>query len=176
VDSGNSLASRAKNDIIAGNILREQYELVKNMRDSNWMQLRNWDSVEPYKEVGEPRTRLEPGYYTVESNFDPAKPVRLVRLDSAFDGSVRAVSDDMRAAVSAVRLCLDAQGRYTHVCAPGVERLPYASYLRVEPLQTSDATSAIPVPDAWKFTFSLVSTERGYRAYDLSAILTDWKQ
>ncbi|HRI36603.1 MAG TPA: prepilin-type N-terminal cleavage/methylation domain-containing protein [bacterium] len=181
VESGNSLAVKAKNDIVAASVLREQYELVKNLRDSDWIQLRNWDSIEPYK-VTDPRypidsrTRLESGYYVIESNFDLLKPLRISRLPDTWSPTSATIVTDMSSVAPVVRLCLDSHGRYVHACPAGARRLPYASYFRVEPLSTTDAAGVIPVADAWKFTFSFVSVERGYRLYEVSAILSDWKQ
>ncbi len=45
VDAGISSAQNAKIEIVASNILREQVELLKNTRDSNWLMLRLWDKT-----------------------------------------------------------------------------------------------------------------------------------
>ncbi len=36
-------ASYARHEVIASNLLREQIELIKNLRDSNWRSYRPWN-------------------------------------------------------------------------------------------------------------------------------------
>lgn len=43
--SANSLSMRSKQEIIATNLLREQLELFKNIRDTNFLALRDFDSL-----------------------------------------------------------------------------------------------------------------------------------
>jgi hypothetical protein len=43
--SANALSLRSKQEIIATNLLREQLELAKNVRDTNFLALRSFDSI-----------------------------------------------------------------------------------------------------------------------------------
>lgn len=43
--SANSLSLRSKQEIIATNLLREQIEVFKNIRDTNFLALRDFDSL-----------------------------------------------------------------------------------------------------------------------------------
>ena len=45
VDSANSLSIRSKDQIIGANLMREQLELIKNVRDTNWLRLNTLDSI-----------------------------------------------------------------------------------------------------------------------------------
>ncbi|MDQ1343641.1 MAG: hypothetical protein QG650_361, partial [Patescibacteria group bacterium] len=84
------LSDRSRDEIIGGNILRERLELVKNLRDSNWMALRSWDSLrsgiavttdDPAFCSNPNNCRLSAGAYVVENDFsDTAHPIRLHRL------------------------------------------------------------------------------------------------
>ncbi len=60
LQSSIDLSTSAKNEILAGNHLREQHELVKNVRDSNWIRFRHWDSVAEYMIPSTSGARLEP--------------------------------------------------------------------------------------------------------------------
>ena len=44
-NTANSLSMRSKQEIIATNLLREQLELFKNIRDTNFLALRDFDSL-----------------------------------------------------------------------------------------------------------------------------------
>lgn len=44
-NTANSLSMRSKQEIIATNLLREQLELVKNIRDTNFLALRDFHSL-----------------------------------------------------------------------------------------------------------------------------------
>lgn len=86
------------------------------------------------------------------------------------------ILSDMNASDSRTRLCLDSLDRYVHDCADSATTpTPYARFFRVEELATRDGASVIAVDDAWRLTFFFVSTERGYREYSFSTILTDWR-
>lgn len=45
VNTAISLSVRSKQEIIATNLIREQLELAKNVRDTNWLALRDWKSL-----------------------------------------------------------------------------------------------------------------------------------
>ncbi len=45
-NTASSLSMRSKQEIIATNLLREQLELFKNIRDTNFLALRNFDSLQ----------------------------------------------------------------------------------------------------------------------------------
>lgn len=60
----NSLYSR--HEVVAANLLREQIELIKNIRNSN---KRNFIPYESARFVGSTNTGLSNGYYIVENNY-----------------------------------------------------------------------------------------------------------
>jgi hypothetical protein len=37
---------KSKNEIVAANLCREQIELIKNLRDTNWLQMKTWDKLD----------------------------------------------------------------------------------------------------------------------------------
>ena len=45
LQTATAVSMRSRDEIVGGNLLRERIELLKNVRDSNWMNLRNWNSL-----------------------------------------------------------------------------------------------------------------------------------
>ncbi len=58
--TGITLATQGRDEIIAANLLREQVELVKNLRDSNWITYRAWDSIVESRDATTTGTGLAP--------------------------------------------------------------------------------------------------------------------
>ena len=44
LESATSRAAYSRHEIVAANLLREQIELIKNLRGSNWRSFRPWDT------------------------------------------------------------------------------------------------------------------------------------
>ena len=178
--SGVNLIAQERGEIVAGNLLREQWELTKNARDTNWVALRTWDSIAPYVDASETNKSFSGGgYFTIEGVSDTV-PLRIRRLPSTFSGTQSEVLADRSAGTLGVTLCMDADGRYTHTCGAGVPRTSYASYFRVEPLVTRAMTGStatdVSVADAYRLTYYVAGTDRGYHTYSMSTMLTNWKK
>lgn len=142
------LSERSRDEIVGGNLLRERLELIKNVRDSNWMAVRSWDSLrfgvdvvteDPSFCPTPENCKLTPGAYVVENDFsDVRNPVRIKRVAAA------PTKDDIIAEANAsgatkYRLCLDPQGRYVHDCASPNVKTPYFAYVTVAPLVADKA-------------------------------------
>ena len=77
VDSGIWSARLSRDEVIAANLMREQIELLKNTRDSNWLMLRRWDKIwledtvtgYNWKTLSNTSNQITPGYYTIENNY-----------------------------------------------------------------------------------------------------------
>ena len=74
-------ARSSQHEIIVAGLLREQIELVKNMRDTNIRNYIPWDSI-PVQEDGS--TTLTGGIYMIENNFLSS----LVELDQQGHGTI----------------------------------------------------------------------------------------
>ena len=67
--SSQNLDSYNKNAIIASNLAREQIELFRNIRDTNYTKLQVWNQKNPEISYASDGV-FEPGkYYTIENNF-----------------------------------------------------------------------------------------------------------
>lgn len=180
------LSMRSRDEIVGGNLLRERLELLKNVRDSNWVSLRSWDSLKAGVAVtsDDPSfcsvpddCRLTPGAYLVENDFSSTvHPVKIRRL-----ASVPTKDDVIAEANSSVlpklRLCLDSSRRYVHDCASPNTKTPYYAYVVVSPLVAEDASGTpVTVSGALSVSAKFVSVDSGYRELSMESVLTDWKR
>lgn len=142
------LSDRSRDEIIGGNVLRERLELVKNLRDSNWMALRSWDSLRAGVAVSTEDSsfcptpancRLTPGTYVIENDFsDVTAPIKLHRVAAA-PTKADIVAETNATSGTKFRLCLDVQGRYVHDCSGSNVKTPYYAYVTVAELQAEQA-------------------------------------
>lgn len=173
VKSAMSLSLRSKQEILSANIIREQIELVKNIRDTNYLALRKWNSLGNFPSLCTGSCEFTPGYYTIENNYDASSPIRLNSLGPTLDAKSVVVAEANNPRNSTVlRLCIDDQDRYTHQCNTSMKRSPYYSYFKIEPVKTG----VITVPNAFTLTAYFATTEGGYREFSMYTILTDWKK
>ena len=139
--------------------MREQIELLKNLRDTNWIQFRSWDSIELAKSSVETEKKLQPnGFYVITNDFGAGKFIHIENLPS-LTLSKEAILQEFNKSNSSIRLCIDSLGRYTHDCTSGNIHTNFASFLQAEPLTTKNTLSNTPinVDRAYKITVFFVS-------------------
>lgn len=174
----NSLYSR--HEIVAANLLREEIELVKNIRNSN---VRNVIPFDRARFSGSAINSFMSGSYIIENNYtatgyelDPTTgmintmPVTLSWISLPSSESDRFI---------AASLYLDQHGRFTHT--PTATGTVYASYIMITPLQFRDGNGILVNVEKdgkaqWYILDARVLVQgRGYKEYDLKSLITDWK-
>ncbi len=170
VDSAMSTAINGRNEIIAANLAREQIELLKNQRDSNWLKQRDWNSLQNADGVSgfPPEARLSSGVYIVENSNNPAKPVYFEKVNFSWEQGKKYKPDE----IQAFALCFK-DGKYTHECLPTDIKMFY-SFVLVEDLKMD--MDNVVINNAFSISSVIISTQRGYREYVIRTILTDWKR
>ena len=177
IQSASNASLRSRDEIIGANIMREQIELLKNMRDTNWIQFRTWDSIELAKPSIESDTSLHSGsFYSITNNYAAGRSLHIEKIDLP-SLSMSGLTQEFQKDHSAIRLCTDSLGRYVHDCTGTNTRTSYGSFLEVEPLVTTNTVTNTPiaVDRAYKVTVFFVSFSTGYRLTSMSTIITDWK-
>lgn len=180
----NSLYSR--HEIIAGNLLREQIELIKNTRNSN---VRNFI---PFNSLLETAGGVFTGWiYIVENDFTTTSVKMKPNLYGGSDGKIQEMPvkigrktidfSNSWTVFNSAQLFLDDHGRYTHdITATGTQ---YASYMVISPIGYQDPTSGNQIPveksgtGQWYILDArvIVKVSGQYKEYDLKGIVTDWK-
>jgi hypothetical protein len=160
VESASNASIRSQDEIIGANIMREQIELLKNLRDTNWIQFRSWDSL--HLATSGTETLFQPNnYYTINNNYTLAKPI-LVKKLSGISTDKSAIITDISSSSSQIRLCRDNLGRYSHDCTGGNKKTSYASFFQIERLTTKNTSTNtdITVDRAFKVTVFFVSLNK----------------
>ncbi len=170
----------SRHEIIAGNLLREEIELVKNIRNQN---VRNFIPFDSVKLQWSNQTTFSSWTYIVENNYSTTGVTLNVAngvitdMPVALSGILLPSTDVAR--FNATRLYFDSQGRFTHT--PTATGTIYASYITILPLEFRDGNgNLIEVKNNGKtqgYTLDarLIIESRGYKEYDLKSIITDWK-
>lgn len=167
-------SDRSRNEITASNIAREKLELIRNFRDTNWVQYMNWNSMDI---VWRPWELLTPWYYTIENIIpDSGFSISINKLSSSF-------SEDNSYLINPTvvgdktRLCIESNWRYTYNCNNFTQSTRFYSYLKIEELKTQDIYwSWITVNSAYKVISIVMNSERNTSRYSIPTIITNWKK
>jgi len=139
--------------------MREQIELLKNLRDTNWVQFRSWNSIALAKSPTElDKTLQTNNYYIVTNNFNTNKTIHIEKL-SSFSLSKEIITQEFQKINSPIRLYIDTLGRYSHECTNTNEKTNFASFVHITPLTTTNIQTAtsIPVDRSYKVEVFFVS-------------------
>lgn len=124
----------SRNEVVVANLLREQIELARHIRDTNLSQHTPWDRV---PSEGQGIASWEEAIYTIENDFT-ATGVTYNASGAIQSSSVKLqklplnTEDSLESRFNASRLFLDAQGRYTHT--ETTTGTLFASYLHITPM------------------------------------------
>lgn len=172
-----SSANYARYEIVAAWLLREQMDLVVNMRESNIKNYIPWDSVQVESSTLRAFTW---GTYVIENNFSNTNLI----VDT-IDGSIKkspiylkkidTPASDLKWKWEQARLYFDDKNRYTHT---NWKPTPYASYMIVTPLTISGSEIQKDNKNQWWIIDARVITKDGnkYYEYDAKTMITDWQK
>lgn len=162
-----NINSYNKNAIIASNLAREQIELFRNIRDTNYMKLQVWTQKNPWVSYSSGWEFSTGSYYTLESDFDTSSSfsTKVTEITSFVEGESELNSSVMQS----YRLCLD-NNIYTYDCSSSTAlETPFYRYLYIE---QTDGESG----DMFTITSKVIWYKRGYHEYDIKTIVADWRR
>ena len=158
-----------KNQIIASNLAREQIELIRNVRDSNYNALYAWDSIPGTTDANWNREMFIPeNYYMIQNTFwvwDPISIVDISWMDESW-----AQESEVRPGwrMESFRLCLDPQNRYIYCpSATSPNQTPFYKYLKIE---------SSPIDDTFEVVSKVIWYKRWYHDLEIRTLLADWKR
>lgn len=173
-----SINERNKNTIIASNLAREQIELLRNIRDSNYADIRFWNqfnlSNQPSSgDLTDPNKVFIPwNYYHIENDFlSGGSSVTL--LGSSIPQWPTQIAD-----MSWYRLCLNSEKIYTSNCVWAKET-PFYRYMYISDKEANEdgLDSSEPLPaGVIRVVSKVVWYKRWYHEFDIQTIITDWRR
>lgn len=171
IETSQKSAERSRSEIILANLSRERIELIKNLRDSNWLTSQSWTgSTQPWMSSTSTLNGLSAsGTYTIEMLSDGSLAVKeIASLDT-----LEAVQNELSSNGQKTRLYRTAGGLYTHDESAGVAT-PYSLWMRTTPLQPYGETA--PLEEALKIDIIAAFRSRPNSPYVMSTIITNWKR
>lgn len=159
-----------KNAVIASNLAREQIELFRNIRDTNYKKLKKWDQINPSETYNSASTEIfeVDEYYMLENDFAPwaSFPTQVVKISDHHEWK------DALAEMEDYRLCIDSDDRYTYDCSGGNKKTWFYRYLYLETVVGESG----PVSNAVRVVSKVVWYKRGYHEFDIKTVVTDWRR
>jgi len=178
ITSSINLNEYGKNQIIASNLAREWLELVKNLRDSNYSNLHNWNSINPNLSWNyDLETNLIQTwtYYKIELDYETIFPDFSVRLEKIND--FQEWKEYIKTNMKDYELCLNNAKKYTYNCSLWNKKTGIFRYIKFEDLTYKDASwNDIVVQEAYKVVSKVIWYKKGYHEINLTTILANHKR
>ena len=163
-----------KNQIIAANLAREELELIRNIRDSNYKTLNVWHKKNPKWNNSDNHTDpsvyfIADKYYKIENDYNRLAPFPIkVKEITNFWEWIWEINWKMQD----YRLCLDSKNRYTYDCSWTNKKTIFYRFLKVEKVENKDWT----IDNALKVTSKVIWYANSYHQLEIPTIITDWKR
>lgn len=174
IASSQKLNNYNRNFIIASNLAREQIELIKSIRDSNFATIHKWSQINPkwsFTNTGSDFF-LPERYYILENDYSSAAdfPIKVEQITDFWEWQ-NVLSSKMQQ----YRLCLDTKMRYTYDCTGNIPTHFYR-YVKFEPVMYKSWSTDVTVEGAMKIISKVIWYQWGYNETDITTLLTDWKR
>ena len=164
-----------KNFIIASNLAREQVELVRNIRDSNYNKIQKYNQINPwntdYNNVFEYWNK-----YKIENNYSTTAnfPIKIIDITTWFEEWETKVSWN---SMNGYRLCIDWKNRYTYDCEEdGNIKTRFYKYISMEKVKYDEGWTTETIDDAYLVTSKVIWYIKWYHEFEVKYVIADWKR
>jgi len=158
-----------KNKIIASNLSREQIELFRNIRDTNYATLHGWDQINPEWTVG---TTFETWkYYTLENTFSGWFSISVEEIVDFEQGI-----SELEGKMQDYRLYITPEGLYTYDASSSNTPTHFYRFLELSPVQYNNEWTPQEVTNAHKVSSKVIWYKRWYHEMQIDTIVADWRR
>ena len=157
-----------KNYIIATNLAREQLELVRNIRDSNYKQIKKYNQINPSNSDYENMLEVWK-YYKIENYYSSTAtfPIKVEDITLWFwEWQI-----ELQWKMLNYKLSLDDQHRYTF---ESIDKRDTHFYRYISTHKVEDSNGVID--NAIKVKSKVIWFQRGYHEFEVNTIIADWKR
>jgi len=168
ISSSINLNNLNKNQIVAANLAREEIEIIRNIRDSNYKTFHKWNWVpnswNDYTQFFEIWKN-----YKIENDFTskdfPFKIIEIVSLEEWKSNIWNGSMDDFR-------LYINAENQYTYTQIWNKKTIFYR-YLKIEKLKNWDWNI---IPNTMKIKSKVIWYSKWYHEFEIKTILADFNR
>ena len=164
-----------ENYIISSNLAREQIELFRNIRDSNYKNIKPYNLKNPSWSSYEYSDKFEyDKKYTIENNYSSTAnfPIKVESIDDFWEWEWQ-LNNKMRH----YTLCLDSENRYTHSCPLNNKKTEFYKYISIEKPKYNDTSwSEINIENSILIRSKVIWYKKWYHEFELKSIIADWKR
>lgn len=167
ISTGN-MNAYSKNSIIASNLAREGIEIVKNVRDDNYLNLYRWNKI-PWEDNMKLFSTWV--YYKVENNLiDKNKIALFNEIENFWEGK-----DNLSTKMNNYKLYLTPEGYYTYDSNNNKKTIFYR-YIKFDDVKYSTWWTNVVIPGSLKMTSNVIWYEKWYHEVRLDTIISDWQR
>ncbi|MCD5385330.1 prepilin-type N-terminal cleavage/methylation domain-containing protein [Candidatus Gracilibacteria bacterium] len=164
-----------QNYIIASNLAREQLELVRNIRDSNYKVLKPYNLKNPSGNSFTSGDKFEFNKkYKIENDYSniASFPIKVDEINDFGEG-ISEINGKMRD----YRLCLDSKNRYTYDCiTSGNKKTEFYKYISVEKVEFSSGGLVQTIDNSFLLKSKVIWYKGGYHQFEVKSVIADWKR
>lgn len=164
-----------ENYIIASNLAREQIELVKNIRDSNYEKIQIYNQINPsttdYTNVFEVWKK-----YKIENNYSSSAtfPIQVIDITTWFEEWVNKLNS---LSMKSYNLCLDSKNRYTYDCSTlGNSKTKFYKYISIEKVEYNDSWTTKEINNSFIVKSKVIWYVKWYHEFEVNSVVADWKR
>ena len=173
-----------KNHIVATNLAREQLELVRNIRDSNYVKIQKYNQLNP-KQFDENEDDYSDvilistwSYYKIENDFSSSSsfPILMEKIEN---DQFWQWEWELNNKMKNYRLCLDSENRYVYCDSTITTHIPtkFYKYIEVSEVRTKDYVGDNDViENAMKIKSKVIWYIKWYHEYEINTIIADRKR
>ncbi len=160
-----------KNYIIASYLAREQVELVRNIRDSNYKKIQIYNQINPSS--GNHTQVFETwAYYKIENNFITwvGFPINVNKIIDFWEWESM-----LNSKMLDYKLCLNSDSIYTFDCTWTNTPTVFYRYIKIDDVKYNDWTDKV-IDGAFKVTSKVIWYMKWYHEFEVDSIFTDFKR
>ena len=174
-----------KNYIVAASLAREQIELIRYIRDSNYKKIQVYNQINPNSDDHENLLKTNT-YYKIENDFSEGAsfPVKLKEIKDFKEWNW-----DYIPKMDDYKLFLNKNNLYTYCdssdpennskdqeCLNESEGTIFYRYIKIDEVKYSEDWVEKTIPDAFKVTSKVIWIKKWYKEFEINTIFTDYKR
>jgi hypothetical protein len=166
-----------KDFIIASNLAREQVELIRNIRDTNYKKFQRWNISQPKDWTGTDYDKvfLTGNFYKIENDFSASASFHIKSSTWAYISDFKlALKDITNTDKENYRLCLNSDNKYIYCeWTTGLKQTQFYKYIEIQQLKDWAWTF---IENSFKINSKVYWNKKGIHKVEIPTILANYKR